>query len=433
MNRMGYRKNGSTHVARRQSSAVARRGARLGAIVGLALLLCGSAGPAGSVEHGIAAVPVISGLAAPVLVTAPVDNPRLFIVERAGTIRILEDGALLPTPFLDISDLTDPTMGERGLLGLAFPPDHPTSGLFYVNYTAASGHPEAGVALGDTVIDRFGVGADPDVADPGSRTTILRVSQPAGNHNGGTLAFGDDGMLWIAMGDGGGPAARPNSQDGSTLLGKMLRIDVSGPTEPMKNYGIPSDNPFVAPGDPLDEIWAFGFRNPFRWSFDRQTGDLYIGDVGQQSREEVDVEPADDPGGRNYGWPCKEGTLDFQPADCSPGATLTPPVHEYENSDLACAVTGGVVYRGDEIPWLRGQYFFADFCADTIWSFVWDGAGGIVDFRDRTVELTPPGGATIGSIVGFGEDGFGEIYIVDLGGEVFKIVPANLGFFAGEN
>lgn len=399
------------------------------AVLGLAV--CTSASPVGGLEPGIAAVRVVSGLTQPVYVTAPVDDPRLFVVEQEGLIRVIEDGAILPTPFLDLSALVLAS-GEMGLLGLAFPPDYATSGFLYVKYNASDAHPDTDVGRRDTVIDRFQVSANPDVADFASRHRILTVDQPQANHNGGTLAFGPGGMLWIGLGDGGG-AGDPdeNAQDGMTLLGKMLRIDVSSSTV-MDPYDVPADNPFGDDGTVLDEIWALGLRNPYRWSFDRETGDLYIADVGQAAWEEVDVEPAGAPGGRNYGWDCKEGTHDFEPLPCA-GKDLTPPVHEYPHFSNGCtSVTGGNVYRGGEIPHLRGHYLFADFCQGRIWSFVWDGAGGIVDLRDRTAELTPPGGGSIDSVAAFGEDSSRELYIVDRDGELFKIVPARLRFFSDD-
>jgi hypothetical protein len=391
---------------------------------------------AGRSADDIAALRVVSGLSFPVFVTAPAGDARLFLVEQGGLIRVIEDGNLLSTPFLDVSSLVA-CCGERGLLGLAFAPDYAASGVFYVNFTASDSYPEPGIALGTSVIARYQVSANPNVANAGSREELLTIAQPFANHNGGTLAFGPGGMLWISTGDGGGGGdPEENAQNTTTLLGKMLRIDVSaGPGSP---YTIPPDNPFAETASNRGEIWAYGLRNPFRFSFDREEGDLYVADVGQSAWEEINVEPAGDMGGRNYGWDCKEGTHDFEfTPDCA-SKTFTEPVHEYAHAAGPCSgsVTGGYVYRGQEIPALRGRYFFADFCQQKIWTFVWDGAGGVVDLQERTAELTP-GDGTIGGIAGFGEDGFGELYIVDRGtgsnGEVFKIVPTQLLFFRGND
>ena len=366
---------------------------------------------------------VASGLALPVFVTAPSGDARLFIVEQGGTIRILENGSVLGTPFLDVSAELGGAIGgndERGLLGLAFPPDFDQTGFFYVNYARLSDD--------HTIVARYKVSdGNPNLADTtdlNSPTVLLDLAQPFRNHNGGTLAFGPDGMLYIGLGDGGSAADPANrAQDDSTLLGKMLRIDVSGGLG--SPYTIPPDNPFAGPGDPLDEIWAKGLRNPYRFSFDRQTGDLYIGDVGQSTIEEVDVQSASSTGGENYGWRLKEGTSCFNPdANCDPGG-LTDPVHTYTHggSPFRCSITGGSVYRGS-ITELRGHYLFADFCSDQIWSFVWDGAGGVTDFQERTGELAPSVGS-IENIAAFGEDGSGELYIVDRGsgtnGEIYRI------------
>lgn len=358
---------------------------------------------------------VASNLRYPVFATAPAGDPRLFIVDQRGVIRVLKDGAVLATPFLDIDDLI-PNIGgndERGLLGLAFHPDYATNGYFYVNYINLSS---------DTVIARYTVSADPDVADRNSGFPILSIDQPFNNHNGGTLLFGpDDGYLYIGMGDGGDagdPGNRAQRMD--TLLGKMLRIDVDGGPP----YAIPPDNPFVGPGDPLDEIWSNGLRNPYRWSFDRLTGDMWIADVGQYAWEEVDFEPAGSPGGVNYGWRRMEGNHCFNPPDNCNDGTLTLPIHEYSHGGGRCSITGGYVYRGDAIPSLRGAYFFADYCSDQIWSLRYEN-GTVLDLTDRTAELAPGGGLSIINIAGFGEDGFGELYICDRGtgadGEVYKI------------
>lgn len=367
-------------------------------------------------------VRVADGLAHPVFVTAPPSDPRLFIVEQGGRIRILAGGQVLPTPFLDVSDQLGGTISgndERGLLGLAFPADYATTGLFYVNYTTVGRTPND-----LTVIARYRVsGTDPDVADP-TGEPVIEIDQDFGNHNGGTLAFGPDGMLYVGMGDGGSggdPLDRAQSDD--VLLGKMLRLDVSGGFG--TPYSVPPDNPFVGPADPLDEIWAKGLRNPFRFSFDRGTGDLYIGDVGQNEIEEIDVQPAGSSGGENYGWRLMEGSNCFNPSTCDPTG-LVLPVHEYPHGGepFRCSVTGGVVYRGASAPELLGHYLFADFCSGQIWSFVWNGAGGVTNFQERTAGFVPDVGS-IEAIVAFGEDSAGEVYVVDRGsganGEIFRV------------
>jgi glucose/arabinose dehydrogenase len=379
--------------------------------------------PAAS-SHAVPVVRIAAGLSAPIYLAAPEGDDRLFIVERGGTIRIRQGAQLLATPFLDISDRVD-DQGEGGLLGLAFAPDYATSRAFYLYYTA-DGNPLT------SRISRFRAnGSDPNLADDdvGQEKILLSVNQPADNHNGGTVAFGVDGMLYMGFGDGGGQNdPQERAQDPGTLLGKMIRIDVdfSNPTD---DYTVPNDNPFVGNNAYEPEIWSVGFRNPFRFSFDRLTGDLYIGDVGQNSLEEIDVEPASSNGGRNYGWDVMEGTSCFEAPDPGEPAcnapSLTLPVHEYDHGE-GLAVTGGNVYRGST-PELQGHYLFADYESDKIWSFEWDGAGGTVGaVVDRTAEFAPDQG-TLGSIVAFGEDGAGELYIVDIGGEVFRVPePAQL-------
>jgi hypothetical protein len=363
-------------------------------------------------------VRVASDLSRPLFVTAPPGDPRLFIVQQNGRVRILRNGTVLETDFLNVSTLLEGSpsgFDERGLLGLAFAPDYDQSGVFYVNYTRFSDS--------RTFIERYQASADPNEADAGSGESVLEIQQPFSNHNGGHLAFGPDGMLYIGLGDGGGAGdPQENAQDDGTLLGKMLRIDVSG--GPGTTYTVPSDNPFVGAGDPLDEIWAKGLRNPYRYSFDRSTGDLYIGDVGQNSREEVDVQPSTSTGGENYGWDIMEGSICFEPMTGCNMSGLVLPVDDYAHVNGRCSVTGGYVYRGS-ITEIQGRYFFGDFCTAQIWTLVWDGGGGFTSLQDRTAELVPDVGS-IGGIAGFGEDGSGELYIVDRGsgsnGEVFKIV-----------
>jgi len=355
---------------------------------------------------------IVSGLDQPVRLVAPAGDDRLFVVERVGRIRIFDQQGLELATFLDIRDSTT-IAGERGLLGLAFPPDYAATGRFYVDYTDDAG---------DTRIVRLRADpADPDRADPASHEILLTVPQPHSNHNGGHLEFGPDGMLYVGMGDGGGFGDPDHlAQDGQRLLGKMLRLDVGVPA----GYAVPGGNPFTGQ-PPRDEIWALGLRNPWCFSFDGLTGDLYIADVGESDAEEIDVQPASSAGGENYGWSLMEGNLCFDPpADCDDGS-LTLPVHTYSHGGTPwrCAVSGGYVYRGSRIPSLYGDYFFADYCSNQIWTLAWSPTGGAGAVVDRTADMTPPGG--YGSICSFGRDGLGELYVVDLdGGAIYRIVGA---------
>jgi glucose/arabinose dehydrogenase len=355
-----------------------------------------------------------SGLSSPLFVTyAPGDSTRVFIVQRSGQIRLVKSGSLIAAPFLDIA-FKLVAGNEQGLLGLAFHPQYQVNGYFYVDYTRSSD--------GATVIERYSVGGDPDVADGSSGLPLLTIAQPQTNHNGGCLQFGPDGMLYIGMGDGGGANDQHgtigNAQNPATLLGKILRLDVDN----SPSY-IPSDNPWAgvqAGEDTLDEIWAMGVRNPWRFSFDRQTGDLLIGDVGQSAWEEIDFQSAASSGGENYGWRCMEGSSCSGNGGCTCfAANLTNPIHEYDHNP-ECSITGGYVYRGCAIPELDGEYFFGDYCSGAIWSI--RQAGGVVtDTTDWTSILSPTGI----SISSFGEDYFGELYVCDLGGDVYKIVSDN--------
>jgi glucose/arabinose dehydrogenase len=383
---------------------------------------------------------VATGLSRPVFATSPPgDATRLFIVEQfsgnTGRVRILRlaTGELLATPFLSLVGVS--TGNEQGLLGLAFHPDYASNGHFYVNFTNATG---------TTVIRRYSEDTDPDRADPASATAVLEIGQPQGNHNGGWIGFGPDGFLYVATGDGGGSndndgghtAGIGNSQDTTeNLLGKVLRIDVDGddfPQDPDRNYAIPADNPFVGgPGD--DEIWLYGLRHPWRLSFDRETGDLYIGDVGQGSREEIDVQPAGRPGGTNYGWRLREGTIATPGEGVGgprpPGAV--DPIYEYlhgTGDTQGFAVTGGVVYRGPALS-LRGRYLFADYLTSRIWSLRWDGSDPLdfdgtnfsefVDWGDSP--SFQPDQGTLAEISSFGEDAQGNLYIASLLGDVFRV------------
>src|SRR5690606_23884059 len=326
------------------------------------------------------------------------------------------DGAIGATPVLDIDPLVS-SAGERGLLGLAFSPEYDTDGEFYLNYTDNAG---------DTVIARYTVSGDPDVADPASAEILLTVEQPFGNHNAGWISFGPDNMLYIPLGDGGsGGDPGHRAQNPQEMLGKLLRLDVLGAPDPGLAYAIPADNPFVSDPGTLDEIWALGLRNPWRNDFDPMTGDLWIADVGQNQFEEVNFQPASSLGGENYGWKCREAFACFStdapfcPSSCTENPFVDP-IHAYDHSQ-GCSITGGVVYRGASIGGLSGTYFFADFCSETIWSLRYDGTS-VQDFTNRTSELAPGGGLSIDSIVSFGRDARGEIYIVDQGGEIFQII-----------
>ena len=349
---------------------------------------------------GYAWNPVIAGLELPVDIQNAGDGSgRLFIVEKPGRIVILKDGQLLPTPFLDISAKVGSRYTEQGLLGLAFHSNYARTGLFYVNYTDGNGN---------TVIARFHVSAsDPDLADPASEKDILRVDQPYNNHNGGGLAFGPDGYLYIGLGDGGSEGdPLLTGQNLRTLLGKMLRIDVDHGTP----YAIPAGNPF-AKGGGLPEIWAYGLRNPWRFSFDCLTGDLYIADVGQDAWEEIDFVPAGMPGGMNFGWSYYEGMhpLKGQP---SANATFTWPIDEYSHT-YGCAVTGGYVYRGAALPEWQGVYFFGDYCSGNIWGLIHSNG----QIQPAKILFT-----TGARITTFGVDEAGEIYMADYGlGELLRL------------
>ncbi len=361
---------------------------------------------------------VTAGLAAPVFLThAGDDSGRLFVVEQAGKIRVMRDGVLQNTPFLSITGLVL-CCGERGLLGVAFDPDYETNGTFYVNYTSRVGN-------GDTIVARYRV-SDPssDVANPITVTQLLTIDQPQSNHNGGQLQFGpNDNYLYIGMGDGGGAGDDDaghdplvgNGQYLGTLLGKLLRIDVRG----MPTYTVPASNPFTRTADARPEIWAYGLRNPWRFSFDRVTGDMYIGDVGQNTWEEVSYQPASSVGGDNYGWRIMEGMHCFNTSNCSSAGLILPAV-EYSHS-LGCSVIGGYVYRGSDYPWLKGVYFYADYCSGRIWALEQDGPGSWVSAE---ILDTPH------SISSFGEDENGELYVLDhVNGRVYKFastVPPDL-------
>jgi len=325
---------------------------------------------------------------------------RIFIVEKAGRIKIIEDGSTLPSPFLDItSDVS--TSGEQGLLGLAFHPNYASNGFFYVNYIDNAG---------DTQVSRFTRNPTaPNEALVGSEHPILSVDQPAPatNHNGGCIRFGPDGFLYIALGDGGGsPGTR--SQDPQNLLGKMLRIDVNmGST-----YTAPATNPFIGDASTLDEIWALGLRNPWRFSFDRLTGDLWIADVGQSSREEVNFQLSSSNGGENYGWQCYEGNLPYLTSGCQSAQNYDFPIFEIISGASRNSISGGFVYRGPNLC-LNGVYFCADYVTDSVFTIIPNPMGG---WSSNARKLS-----NIGSIVSFGEDEFGQLYAVDFLGKILMI------------
>lgn len=353
---------------------------------------------------------VASGLDRPLFATSPAGDSRLFIVEQGGLIKILQNGTVQPTPFLDLSGSVN-TEGERGLLGMAFDPNFASNRRFYVDYIDKTSL--------NTVVATYQVSAtQPNVADITSRQTVLTVQQPEfNNHKAGWLGFrpGESRNLYIATGDGGlrdDPGNR--AQNLSSNLGKILRVDVSSdhlPNDPTQyGYAIPDGN--VTGGNP--EIYAYGLRNPFRDSFDRENGTFYIGDVGQNAREEIDIGAA----GANYGWRRFEGTLVNFPNDPQI-PNHTPPIFEYNHTADGASVIGGYVYRGSEIPGLAGTYFFADFVNDKVMSFRFTGSG-ITDLTDRTAELLSPTGIS-GSISSFGEDASGNLYLVSLNGQVGQI------------
>lgn len=365
---------------------------------------------------------IASALSSPVYITqAPGDTARFFIVEQRGRIKILLNGQILDSAFLNVDPLSA-CCNERGLLGLAFHPNYQSNGYFYINYTDLSGN---------TVIARYSVSGDPNIADPGSALSIKTYTQPEPNHNGGCMQFGTDGMLYIASGDGGGGNDQHgtigNGQNVNTLLGKILRLDVDT-TSPY----VPADNPFVGLASHREEIWAYGLRNPWRFSFDKLTGDMYMADVGQDSREEINFEPDTAVGGRNYGWRCMEGTFCTGLTGCTCNdPDLTMPIHEYPHQVNCQSITGGYVYRGCALPELYGHYFYAEYCSGEIWSFRFDGTSK-TDSTEWTTTLAPAGGLEINNIPSFGQDHLGELYICEYGGgvvgqgSIYKIVPSNL-------
>jgi len=363
------------------------------------IIICGFAGK-GNAALEIDLTLVISGLDRPVAITHAGDgSDRLFITLLGGQIVIYDGRQVLAQPFLDIRTLVT-SGGERGLFSVAFHPNYANNGLLYVDYTDLNGN---------TVIARYSVSADPDRADPASAAVLLSVVQPYTNHNGGQLQYGPDGYLYIGMGDGGsGGDPQNHAQTLNDLLGKMLRIDVDGNSP----YSIPADNPFI--NDPVarEEIWALGLRNPWRFSFDRQTGDLFIADVGQSRLEEVNFQPSHSTGGENYGWRLMEGSACYNPSSNCDNGMLTLPILEYDHS-LGCSITGGYRYRGVANPALWGIYFYADWCSGRIWGATEEAAGTWTaeELLDTDLQVTA-----------FGEDEDGEIYLADYAaGAIYRI------------
>ena len=347
--------------------------------------------------------PFASGFSSPVAIVNAGDQ-RLFVVQRGGLIRIVNpNGTINATPFLSLSSIIT-AGGERGLLGLAFHPNYATNGRFYVNYTRSGD--------GATVIAKYTVSTtDPNVANPASAEILLTIAQPFSNHNGGTLNFGPDGYLYIGTGDGGS-GGDPNNygQTLTTLLGKMLRIDVSGET----GYTIPSDNSYVGiTGE--DEIWAVGMRNPWKFSFDRQTGDLWIADVGQNAREEINKVAAPLTAGLNFGWRCYEANIPYNTNGCQDASNYLMPVANYNLGSGNCSITGGYVYRGATYPNMVGKYIFADYCANRI---------GWVGNNGGTITWTS---AFTGNFTSFGEDINGELYVAGISnGIISRVIDSSL-------
>lgn len=371
---------------------------------------------------------IADGFKKPIFVTShPKDANMLYVVEQAGSIKIINNGKVVDRPFLNIDEqVVNPSRpgDERGLLGFAFHPEHARNGKFYVNYMNNDGY---------TIVSEFSV-LSKKSADQSTERILFELEQPYRNHNGGHMQFGPDGYLYISIGDGGKAGDPLNAgQDLNTLLGKVIRIDVD-----VQPYGIPKSNPYYGQENKRGEVWAWGFRNVWRFSFDRKTGDIYYGDVGQNKWEEVNYEPSDSPGGVNYGWRLMEASHCYNPEKDCPQDGLTMPIIEYPNdanymmvlgggsqADAeGCSVTGGYVYRGSEINGLQGYYLFGDYCSGNIWSFkVVDGKA--VNYTNRTEEINLANGEFTTYISSFGEDANGELYIVEYNGGIYKIMPGN--------
>jgi glucose/arabinose dehydrogenase len=376
-----------------------------------------SAPPSGSTNPPLPTGPdavalelVAEGLDTPIgLAHAGDGSGRLYVLEQVGRVRVIEsDGSVRPEPFVDLSSRIL-SGGERGLLGIAFHPDYERNRRVFVHYSRAGD--------GATVVSELRASADGRSADPASERTLLGVTQPFPNHNGGQLAFGPDGYLYIGLGDGGaGGDPYGNAQNTEVLLGKILRVDVDGAPAGGRAYAIPADNPFapggVRPGGGLPEIWAYGLRNPWQFSFDPEGGDLYIGDVGQSRWEEVNRQPGDSRGGENYGWARMEGRHCY--VDNCDQAPHVKPIAEYSH-EWGCSITGGYVYRGERQPELRGIYLFGDYCSGRIFTLQ-------VDEGTVTPKVVLESGL---SITAFGVDSAGEVYVADIGGSIHRIVVAD--------
>jgi glucose/arabinose dehydrogenase len=345
---------------------------------------------------------IAGGYTRPTFITHAFDD-RLFVVEERGLVTIIQDGQRLDIPFLDIQDRVNDRANEQGLFTIVFHPDYADTSYFYLNYTRADG---------SSVISRMSVSDDPNRGDPDSELIMLVIGQPYGNHNGGQSHFGPDGYLYIGMGDGGSAGDPQNhGQDATTLLGSMLRLDVDSDSE--RGYAIPPDNPYLNIEERPNEIWGIGLRNPWRFSFDRLTGDLYVADVGQNAWEEIHLIPAGTPGGINFGWNIMEGTHCYREPNCDQTG-LDIPIHDYDHSQ-GCSITGGYVYRGQAYPELWGNYFFADYCSGNIWALVPQGDGEPIVNLVLQSSLGP---------ASFGEDVNGELYISDhRGGGIYRLVP----------
>ncbi len=349
---------------------------------------------------------ITNGLKRPLLLTNANDGSnRMFVVEQDGQIwsMTVVDGAIQKQPFLDVSGLISTNGNERGLLGLAFHPQFKTNGQFFIDYTDVNGN---------TAVSRYNVlVSDPTVGDPNSASFVIKIKQPFQNHNGGNLAFGPDGYLYIGMGDGGSQGdPNGNGQNGKALLGKLLRLDIDS----AQPYAAPPNNPATADPDFAPEVWAMGLRNPWRFTFDRLTGDLYIGDVGQNQWEEINFQAADAAGGANYGWNIIEGSHRYSGVPEPKG--LTAPIAEYSHNEGGCSVTGGYVYRGESLKALDGVYLFADYCSGKIWSTFRDASGTWQTNLFMDTDF---------SIPSFGQDEAGELYVVNQGGSILKLVAAS--------
>lgn len=346
--------------------------------------------------------PIADGFHQPLYLTHAADGSgRLFVVEQGGAIWIFQDAKTLFPPFLDLSAQVSRRSPEQGLLGLAFHPDYGRNGYFFVHYSDRNG---------DSVVRRFIVSSDPNQADPSSAVNVLKYPQPYRNHNGGQISFGPDGYLYVGLGDGGSAGdPQDNGQNLLTWFGAILRVDANH----SPGFAVPPDNPFLSNEAAAPEIWVYGLRNPWRFSFDRMTGDLYIGDVGQNDWEEIDFQRSGSPGAENYGWGRMEGGHCYQTV-CEHEAYVAP-IAEYHHSDGGCSVTGGYVYRGEKLKKLQGVYVYGDYCSGSIWALLQTAPG------EWTNSPLIESGLKISS---FGEDELGEIYVVDHGGGIFRLEQA---------